>query len=410
MKKFFISIVFLFISVLLIFSLTSMIFNNSKNINKKWVTTWGTSPQLVEPHNMPPEPGLANNTLRQIVRVSIGGEIIRLKFSNEFSDENLELKSVKIAISTGNGTIEKKTLKEVKFKGKKWVTIEPGKFVVSDPVKFVFKPRTDIAITIFFGNVPTKLTGHPGSRTTSYILKGNNVDDVYFKESIKTDHWYVINSMDVLAPENSFAVVTLGNSITDGRGSGTNKQNRWPDILSEKLLQNEKTKHVAVVNMGIGGNCVLKNCLGPAAINRFDRDVLQHSSVKWLIILEGINDIGQTKDSMEADEVAEKLIEAYTLMIEKAHKNNIKVYGATILPFGKSHYYTEYREKARQKVNYWIRNSNKFDAIIDFDSIMRNPENPLELLPEAHTGDYLHPNEKGYKIMGESIDLKLFEN
>lgn len=410
MKKFFISIVFLFISVLLIFSLTSMIFNSSKNINKKWVTTWGTSPQLVEPHNMPPEPGLANNTLRQIVRVSIGGEIIRLKFSNEFSDENLELKSVKIAISSGNGAIEKKTLKDVKFEGKKGVIIEPGKFVVSDPVKFVFKPRTDIAITIFFGSVPAKLTGHPGSRTTSYILKGNKVDDVYFKESIKTDHWYVINSIDVLAPENSFAVVTLGNSITDGRGSGTNKQNRWPDILSEKLLQNEKTKNVAVVNMGIGGNCVLKNCLGPSAINRFDRDVLQHSSVKWLIILEGINDIGQTKDSIEADEVAEKLIEAYTIMIEKAHKNNIKVYGATILPFGKSHYYTEYREKARQKVNYWIRNSNKFDAIIDFDNIMKNPENPLELLPDAHTGDYLHPNEKGYKIMGESIDLKLFEN
>lgn len=410
MKKFFISIVFLLISVLLIFSLTSMIFNSSKNINKKWVTTWGTSPQLVEPHNMPPEPGLANNTLRQIVRVSIGGEIIRLKFSNEFSDENLELKSVKIAISSGNGAIEKKTLKDVKFEGKKGVIIEPGKFVVSDPVKFVFKPRTDIAITIFFGSVPAKLTGHPGSRTTSYILKGNMVDDVYFKESIKTDHWYVINSIDVLAPENSFAVVTLGNSITDGRGSGTNKQNRWPDILSEKLLQNEKTKNVAVVNMGIGGNCVLKNCLGPSAINRFDRDVLQHSSVKWLIILEGINDIGQTKDSIEADEVAEKLIEAYTIMIEKAHKNNIKVYGATILPFGKSHYYTEYREKARQKDNYWIRNSNKFDAIIDFDNIMKNPENPLELLPDAHTGDYLHPNEKGYKIMGESIDLKLFEN
>jgi len=403
MKKFKIIILFLsFISIIIILSF-------SDKQNNKWVTAWGTAPQLVEPHNMPPEPGLSFNTIRQIVRISIGGDILRLKLSNEYGNEDLEINAVTIAISKGNGVIDKNTLKKVKFNGRKKVIIQAGKNIISDPINFSVNPRTDIAITIFFGHVPSQLTGHPGSRTTSYILKGNNVSNTTFYQSIKTDHWYIINSIDVLSPEDSYAIVTLGNSITDGRGSGTNKQNRWPDILSERLINNEKTKNIAVVNMGIGGNCVLKNCLGPAAIDRFQRDVLQQNGVKWLIILEGVNDLGQTNDSIEAEKVVNDLINAYKWMIEEAHEKNIKVYGATILPFGKSFYYKGFREVARQKINNWIRNSNEFDAIIDFDKIMQNPENPVELLPDVHTGDYLHPNEAGYKIMGESIDLSLFE-
>jgi lysophospholipase L1-like esterase len=204
-------------------------------------------------------------------------------------------------------------------------------------------------------------------------------------------------------------VAVLGNSITDGRGSGTNKQNRWPDILSECLLKNKGTQQVGVLNLGIGGNCVLKNCLGPSALDRFERDILKQQGVRWLIILEAINDIGQTPDSVAATLVAKKLIAAYELMIEKAHTKGIKVYGATILPFGKSFYYKPYRESARNTVNEWIRTSGRFDAVIDFDKALRNPEDTLNILPTAHSGDFLHPNETGYKMMGESIDLKLFE-
>jgi lysophospholipase L1-like esterase len=267
----------------------------------------------------------------------------------------------------------------------------------------------DLAITICFGQTSPDVTGHPGSRTTSYILAGNHTSPIDFAGSVRTDHWYIINGIDVKAPKTAAAVAILGNSITDGRGSGTNKQNRWPDILSERLLKNENTRQVAVLNLGIGGNCVLRKCLGPSAIDRFERDVLKQQSVHWLIIMEGINDIGQTPDSAAASQVAKALVAAYGKMIDAAHAEGIKVYGATILPFGKSFYYTDYRETARTNVNNWIRNSGRFDAVIDFDKALQNPEDTLSILPAAQSGDFLHPNEAGYKMMGEAIDLKLFE-
>lgn len=376
--------------------------------SEKWVGTWATAPQLVEPHNMPPEPGLTNNSLRQIVRVSIGGDELRLKFSNEFSTSPVTMKSVQIAVSEGGSNIDQETIKILKFNNRNEVTMSAGDAVISDPIKFALQPRMDLAITIHFGETSPDVTGHPGSRTTSYILSGENVSDPSFAEAIKTDHWYVINNIEVKAPENAGAIAILGNSITDGRGSGTNKQNRWPDILSEKLLKNPETEHVAVLNQGIGGNCVLKECLGPAAMERFDRDVLNQSGVKWLIILEGVNDLGQTPDSISAAKVAENLIAAYSQMIDRAHENGIFVYGATILPFDKSFYHEDYRQTARNTVNNWIRNSGRFDAVIDFDKTMRNPEDTLTIKSDLHDGDFLHPNEKGYVIMGKSIDLKLF--
>jgi lysophospholipase L1-like esterase len=398
-----------------IFSLTGLIFLSFLFIGctqeadtQKWVGTWTTAPQLVEPHNMPPEPGLTNNTLRQIVRVSLGGEELRIRFSNEFSTSPVTMKSVQIAASEGGSTIDSSTIKSLKFNNQSQVTMNTGKAVTSDPVSFELKPRMDLAITISFGETSPNVTGHPGSRTTSFILTGNQESNISFENAVETDHWYVINSIDVKAPEKAAAIAILGNSITDGRGSGTNKQNRWPDILSERLLENPKTDHIAVLNQGIGGNCVLSQCLGPAAIDRFERDVLHQAGVKWLIVLEGINDLGQTPDSTSAANVAKNLINAYDQMIEKAHENGILVYGATILPFDKSFYHEDYRQTARNTVNDWIRNSGRFDAVIDFDKTMRNPEDTLTIKSDLHDGDFLHPNEKGYVIMGESIDLELF--
>jgi lysophospholipase L1-like esterase len=230
---------------------------------------------------------------------------------------------------------------------------------------------------------------------------------VDFDRSIPTDHWYVINGIDVKVPEHAAAVAIIGNSITDGRGSETNKQNRWPDVLSERLLENRGTQHISVLNLGIGGNCVLRDCLGPSALDRFDRDILQQKGIKWLIILEGVNDLGQTTDSANAAQVTEDLITAFGKMIEDAHAKGIRVYGATILPFGKSFYSTDYRENARNNINDWIRNSGRFDAVIDFDRALRDPQDTTCLLPSAQS-DYLHPNVEGYKMMGEAIDLELF--
>lgn len=376
--------------------------------NSVWVGTWSTAPQLVEPHNMPPAPGLSNNTIRQIVRVSVGGEEVWLRFSNVFSKSPVEIKSVTIAEAAEGSAINMATQKQLQFNKKSSVTMTPGREVYSDPLKFNLKPGSLVAITIHFGQTSPDVTGHPGSRTTSFILPGNNIASADFSGSVKTDHWYVIQSMDVKTARSSKAVAILGNSITDGRGSGTNKQNRWPDILSARLLANEATKNISVLNLGIGGNCVVRGGLGPTALERFDRDILSQSNVHWLIILEGINDIGGVKSQTDAEKVSTELIQAYQQMIDKAHAKGILVYGATILPFAKSFYDTPERQAARDKVNEWIRNSGRFDTVIDFDKIMRNPYDVTTILPDMHDGDFLHPNEAGYKRMGENVDLKLF--
>ena len=377
--------------------------------NSGWVGTWTTAPQLVEPHNMPPAPGLTDNTIRQIVRVSVGGEEVRLRFSNAFSKSPVEMKSVTIAEAAEGSVINMDTQKQLQFNKKSGVKMTPGGEVFSDPFKFNLKPGSLVAITIHFGKTSPDVTGHPGSRTTSFILPGNNIASADFSGSVKTDHWYVIQSMDVKASKSSKAVAVLGNSITDGRGSGTNKQNRWPDILSARLLANEATKNIGVLNLGIGGNCVVRGGLGPTALERFDRDILSQNNVRWLIILEGINDIGSIKTDEQADKIAKELIRAYDEMITKAHAKGILVYGTTILPFAKSFYDTPQRQKARDAVNEWIRNSGKFDAVIDFDKIMRNPYDVITILPDMHDGDFLHPNEAGYRRMGENVDLELFK-
>ena len=377
--------------------------------NDGWVGTWSTAPQLVEPRNVPPEPGLTNNTLRQVLAVSRGGDTLRMKFSNEFSKEPLTLKAVQIAVSQGGSEIDLGTSKTLRFNKKDSVTIPAGKALYSDPIVFALKPRMQVDVTISYGKTPADITGHPGSRTTSFLVEGTPSDTKdAFAKAITIEHWYTINTIEVKADEPAAAIAILGNSITDGRGSGTNKQDRWPDILAERLMQNDSTSHIGVLNLGIGGNAILQGGLGPTGLDRFDRDILDQNGVRWLIIMEGVNDLGSTPDSTAAFKVAAGLIEAYKTMINKAHDQNIKVYGATITPIEKSFYYKEYREKARQKINEWIRNSGSFDAVIDFDKAISNPDAPTTILPDAQSGDYLHPNEKGYEMMGNAIDLSLF--
>jgi len=376
---------------------------------EEWVGTWSTAPQLVEPRNNPPEPGLSHNTLRQVICVSLGGDSLRMRFSNEFSTSPVTLDAVHIAVSTDSSAINPSTDQALRFGGKPEVTIEPGTAITSDPFRFALKPRTDIAITIHFGDTSPDVTGHPGSRTTSYLLPGNEVSAVDFPGAVRTDHWYIINGIDIVAPESAAAVAVLGNSITDGRGSGTNKQNRWPDELARRLQESPDTRQVAVLNEGIGGNCVLRNCLGPSALSRFDRDVIGQTKVRWLIILEGINDIGQARGADASAAVANDLIAAYKQMINGAHAKGIRVYGATLLPFGGSFYDSADHETARKTVNEWIRNSGLFDAVIDLDAALRDPANPLHLLPAADSGDHLHPSETGHRMMAEAVDLTLFK-
>lgn len=373
-----------------------------------WVGTWGTALQLTEPANLPPPPGLAGNTLRQIVHVSLGGSRLRMHFSNLFGTHSVTMRKVHLAHSNGESVIHPSTSRPVTFGGRSFTTIPPGESVTSDPFDFSLQPLSDVAISILFGETPAAVTGHPGSRTTSYLQVGDVVDAVQLSWAVRTDHWYFISGIDVVSP-GAAAVVTLGDSITDGRGSGTNRQNRWPDELARRLQADPRISNVAVLNMGIGGNCVLKECVGPSALQRFERDVLGQNGVRWLIVLEGINDIGTAGSADAAAAVAGDLIEAQQQMVEWARAREIRVYGATLLPFGGSFYDTPAREAARRTVNEWIRTSGAFDAVIDLDAALRDPVSPTRLLPELDTGDHLHPNELGHRRIAEGVDLALFQ-
>jgi lysophospholipase L1-like esterase len=374
----------------------------------RWVGTWGTAPQLVESANLPPEPGLGGNTLRQEVQVSIGGERLRARLSNEFGTAPVTINAAHVALSAGGGTIDPATGRALTFGGQSSVTIPPGTAVASDPFAFALPPLSRVAISLHFGETSPDVTGHPGSRTTSYLQRGNAVAAAVLPEAVSTDRWYLVTGLDVAAGIGSAAVVTLGNSITDGRGSGTNRHNRWPDELARRLHADARTASVGVLNMGIGGNCVLRDCLGPAALDRFERDVLGQSGARWLIVLHGVNDIGQAGGAAVAAAVARELIAAYERMIDRAAARGFRVFGATILPFGGSFYDAPEREAARQQVNQWIRTSGRFHAVIDTDAALRDPANPSRLRPEADSGDHLHPNETGYRMIAEAIDLTLF--
>ena len=371
-----------------------------------WVGTWGTAPQLVERHNNPPSPGLANNSLRQIVQVSIGGKKVRLKLTNEFSQEATEIKAVELAIAKTAGSsseIDEKSTVSLTFDGKASVEIPAGGKVASDPVNFKIGPRENVAITIHYGASSPSVSGHPGSRTTSYLKAGNTTD---FTDAVKTDHWYNILALEVEAPQKAGAVAILGNSITDGRGSTTNEQNRWADVLSRRLLANKATRQVGVLNMGIGGNCVLGGGLGPAAVNRYQRDLFGQEGVKWIILFEAVNDLGYARNG---EQTAQRIIDVYKQIIHEAHKKGIRVFGATITPFKGNNYYSDHHEKGRQKINEWIRTTKMLDGVIDFDQAVRNPQDKEAMQQQfLFENDWLHLNAQGYETMGNSIDLNLF--
>ena len=374
----------------------------------RWVAAWEGPPQLTEQRNLPPAPGLTGSTLRQTVRASIAGAGWRFRISNEFGDGPLTFSSVHVARGiAGRDTVDVATDAHVTFDGRDTVTIPAGDAAASDAVTFAAPPLTDLAVSMYVIAAPAGVTGHPGSRTTSYLLQGDHAAARTLPGATKTEHWYLLNRIDVLAPRSAAAVVVLGNSIADGRGSGTDKNNRWPDNLARRLRAGATTKDVSVLNAGIGGNAVLTGGLGPPALRRLDRDVLDQPGVRWVILSEGVNDLGTARPGL-ADSVAAKLIGAYQKIVARAHARGMRVYGATILPFGGSFYSTPEREAARQRVNAWIRAKGNFDELIDFDSAMRDPLEPTRLRPQVDSGDHLHPNEQGYRVMADAIDLARF--
>jgi lysophospholipase L1-like esterase len=379
-----------------------------------WVATWASAPQIPEPRNVPPAPGVANSTLRQVVHVSIGGKELRVRFSNSYGQAPLTIASAHIARSEGESKVDPASDLALTFHGQTSVMIPAGAVMMSDPILFELAPLSDVAVTIYVTKTPSDVTSHPGSRCTSYLQSGDHVSAVELPEATTFEHWYILNGIDVLRPESGAAIAILGDSITDGRGSTTNMNRRWPDYLARRLQANPDTKDIGVLNQGIGGNRILNDGLGPNVLARLDRDVLAQSGVRWLIIFEGINDIGTygggdaNPDQVPA--TAENLIAAFEQVIVRAHARGIRVFGATILPMQGSFYFTPEKEVERQKVNQWIRTSGEFDAVLDFDAVSLDPEKPTFLSTKVDCGDHLHLNDTGYELLAGSIDLKLFRS
>jgi hypothetical protein len=256
---------------------------------RPWVGAWSCAPQKVEPQNLPPSPGLKGDLLRQVVRVTIGGDELRLRFSNEFGDSPLTLDSVHIALRQVEGTILPESDRAILFNGNPSVKISGGTFIYSDALQFKVQPLSDLVVTIKAAEVPNDITGHPGSRETSYLAMESDVSAESPSDPVTTDHWYLLDGIEVRGKHATAAVVALGDSITDGRGSVTNGNTRWPDYLARRFSTDKKLAKIGVLNQGIGGNRILRDGIGPSALSRFDRDVLGQAGVRWVIVFEGVN-------------------------------------------------------------------------------------------------------------------------
>ena len=380
-----------------------------------WVGSWAASQQVPETQNLLEPELLHDATLRQIVHLSVGGSQLRVRVSNAFGMQPLHLTAVHVArpVSAAGAAIDAGSDRPVMFNGSADVMIPAGAEYLSDAVEFPVTALSSLAISIHYAQPPTGETGHPGSRATSYVARGDLVSAVNLPDAKTMEHWYQVSGVDVSSPVPTGAVVTLGDSITDGHGSTTNENDRWPDVLAARMQADKSARTMGVLNEGIGGNRLLLDGLGPNALARFDRDVLAQTAVRAVIVLEGVNDLGTlTRDhDVSAEEHAalvRRIEGAYSQMIERAHAHGIRVIGATILPYGGSQYYHPGPESEadRQAINAWIREVGHFDAVVDFDKLTRDPAHPDHLLPAYDSGDGLHPGPAGYKAMGDAMPLK----
>lgn len=375
----------------------------------QWVGTWATSPMGA--------PGgfdvhvFSGTTLREIVHVSTGGKQVRIRFTNEFGSEPLMVNDAHVAVSAGDGAIKDGTDHSVTFGGTASVQIPPGSAMYSDPVSLAVTPLSDLAISFYLPpQIMRDQTYHEFADQDNFMAQGDVAGAATLPSPTKLKSWYFLSGVDVPAEEGSRAIVTLGDSITDGALSTVNANRRWPDVLASRLNQEHGLEKVGVLNEGIGGNRVLNDGFGPSALARLDRDVLAQDGARYVIVLEGINDIGRLhKLQAPEDEITTQQMELGMKQIaDAAHEHGMKAYGATLTPYGGAGYSSDKGEQIREDINQWIRTSGTFDAVIDFDQITRDPQNPKQFNALYDSGDHLHPNDAGYKAMGEGIDLKLF--
>lgn len=400
-----------------------------------WVATWAASAQsarIVFPHLppppppasgapapaarpliFPPPPPLDNQTVRMIVRSSIGGRRIRVQLSNAFGSGAVHIGAAHIALRDKDSAIVAGSDRSLTFSGDASAIIPAGADVLSDPVDLVVAPLTDLAISIYIPGHVDDPTDHLTGLHTTYVSgPGDFTAAPSIENPARTaESWYLLSGVDVLAPADTSVIVAFGDSITDGATSTPNTDRSWPSQLAQRLAANKATEKFAIVNEGISGNRLMDGGMGIAALARFDRDVLGVPGVKYVIVMLGINDIGLgSLPGMPPDQqvTAQELIDAHKQLIARAHIRGIRAIGATLTPFSGATYYSEQGEATREAVNDWIRTSHAYDAVIDFDAVVRDPADPKRIVHSFNITDHLHPNDAGYKAMADSIDFSIF--
>ena len=392
-----------------------------------WVATWGASPHApIQFPGMPPSSSYENQTVRMVVRSSAGGERVRIRFSNAFGASALKIGSARIALVEKGSKIIAGSDRELKFAGQKAMAISTGAPALSDPVDLKVPAFAEVAVSIFLPEKTPATTSHLMGQHDTYVggpgdLTGNNE----IPNPTVSHSWQWLTGVEVWAGNDVTAIVTLGDSITDGFAAKLGEYHDWPNQLAKRLAAADGTTKFAVVNEGIGGNRILHDGMGVNALERFDRDVLANPGVTNLLLLEGINDLGwphmkppkgmdlskfKMPDLSKEDVTASDLISGMRQIIDRAHEHGIKVYGATMTPFEGADYFSDEGEATRQSVNQWIRIGGAFDGVVDFDAAVRDPVHPTRFREGYHSGDFLHPNDTGYKAMADAIDITFFQH
>ena len=378
---------------------------------RRWVGTWAASPQGALASFAPSVQAFNNRTIRQIVRISMGGDTVRVRFTNEFGRMPLVIGSARIALAATGASIVPGSSHALTFGGDSAFTIPAGAPALSDPVVIHLPALADVTISLYLPDSTAASTYHELSAETTYISPpGDHTGELAMPADTTAVSWYFLSGLSVRAPLSAVAIVALGNSITDGYASTVNADVRWPNVLARHLGEAHELDRLAVLNAGISGNRVLHDREGENALARFDRDVLRQPGVQFVIVLEGINDIGLASLAQFKDQAvsAAQIIAGQQQLIERAHESGLKIFGATLTPFERCFYFTPAGEAKRQAINRWIRSSGAYDGVVDFDQVTRDPANPTRFLPTYDSGDHLHPSDAGYRAMGEAVDLLLF--
>lgn len=396
------------VAALLVSVFTRSAFAQIPAVPSDWVGSWATAP-YAEPIQAQPT---GNVTYREIVHLSQGSKQLRVVLSNEFGTTALKVVSTHIALSAGQSRIDASTDRELTFDGRTEATIPPGARLVSDAVTLAARPLSDVSVSFYLPSQQISVFSvHPLGLQDNYAIQGDHVTATALPDARVITAYPVLRTVEVVPPSVSAAIVCLGDSITDGRQSTPNANARWPNVLAARLMDALGPKAPSVLDLGIGGNRLLATVVGPAALARFDRDVLSQANLKYLILLEGINDIRDSAMKSSDDvppPTAQDLTTAYQQIISRAHAHHVAVLGATLLPYGNATYYTAGGEAIREQVNAWIRVPGHFDAVLDFDKVVQDPAHPLQLAPVYNSGDSLHPNDDGYMAMANSIPVDYF--